>query len=137
MTFDLYFKAIVAMSPFRHLEATNCVQRLFFFLFSFFSIFLYSFFPFFPPYFVPSQFVLLSIIPWKESFYNRSNEKYSLKIFRLLSEILFTHTGSEVYLTSCFMACRVTSSLVDSNWVAVFLMSWSKISQVSIFSHWI
>ena len=47
---------------------------------------------------------------WKEIFYNRSNVKNThlrIEIFRPLSEILFTHTGSEIYLTSCFIACRV------------------------------
>ena len=49
---------------------------------------------------------------------------YSLEIFPSLSEILFTQTGSEVYLTSCFIACLVTSSLLESG--CRFVMSWSK-----------
>ena len=48
---------------------------------------------------------------------------FSLEIFQSLSEILFTWTGSEVYLTSWLTACGVTSSLVESG--CRFVMSWS------------
>ena len=38
---------------------------------------------------------------------------YSLQTFRSLSEILFTWTGREVCLASCFIACRLTSSVMS------------------------
>ena len=58
------------------------------------------------------QIQIIAFIIWKESFYVTC-VKYSLEMFQYLSEILFTYTGNEVYLASCFMACCVTSSLVE------------------------
>ena len=52
------------------------------------------------------------------------DRRNSLEIFRSLSEILFTHTGSDVYSTSCCIACRA-SSLLELG--CRFLMSWLKI----------
>ena len=85
-----------------------------------------------------SRAAMSKLIFWKESFLIQiqfeTREIYSLEIFRSLSEILFTQTGSEVYLASCFVACRVTSSRVglgcQSEWIRSLIEI--EISRVSI-----
>ena len=69
-----------------------------------------------------SSFLKVIDIPWRESFLVQiqfeTREIYSLEIFRSLSEILFTQTGSDIRSTSCFIACWWRHPCW--NWVAVF-----------------